>query len=241
MIKSDKDENSKLTQIENSKVMQELSEEIFHDFKNILTTISGLAQLSIIKTKSDEVRTYLNHINKATFDFRDTLDKYYSYTSGNHQLEDMPCDLKCIMDKALEMVSYKLNKKNSYDKEIKLEVNMKSDSMVLCNEYDIKQCFLNIMMNAIDAMEQIGGTLSVDLYEDKSFVVVNIIDNGVGIPEENLGKVFESKFTTKEYGTGLGLKIAKSCVEKLGGAFNLESKVNYGTKVEMKFPKYHEG
>lgn len=240
MGKSDKDENNKLSFIENSKVMQELSEEIFHDFKNILATISGLAQLSMIKSQSGEVKDYLTHINQATFDFRDTLEKYYSFTSGYNQLEDMPFNFKGIMDKALEMVSYKLNKPNFYDNEIRLDIRMESESMVICNEHEIKQCFLNIMMNAIDAMEEVGGVLTVEIYEDESFATVNIIDTGIGIAEENLNNVFESKFTTKNYGTGLGLRIAKTTIEKLGGTINLESKVNHGTKVEMKFPIYHE-
>lgn len=233
------DENIKLALIENSKVMRELSEEIFHDFKNILTTISGLAQLSIIKTESGEVKDYLTHINQATFDFRNTLDKYYSFTSGNNQVENMPFNLKYIMNKALEMVLYKLNKPNFYDNVIKLKINMESDSMVLCNEHEIKQCFLNIMMNAIDAMEEEAGVLSIEIYEDGSFAIVNITDTGIGIPQENLEMVFESKFTTKAYGTGLGLRIAKNCLERLGGSIKLESHVNQGTSVEMRFPIYN--
>lgn len=81
-------DNEDLADIESYNGMVDLSEEIFHDFKNILATISGLAQLSMITTQSNEVRDYLTHINQATFDFRDTLDKYYRYTSGQVKEED---------------------------------------------------------------------------------------------------------------------------------------------------------
>ncbi len=234
----DNEDISNLSAIENNKVMQDLSEEIFHDFKNILATISGLAQLSMIKTQSDEVKDYLSHINKATFDFKDTLEKFYSFTGCDKSTEFMPYLLKDILEKALEMIKYKLNKPNLNNHMILLVLDLESDSLVVCNEYEVKQSLLNIMMNALDAMEEDGGTLSIELKDDDSFVVVNIIDTGIGIPEENLLRIFESKFTTKEYGTGLGLKISKCIMERLGGSLNVTSEVNRGTKVEMRFPKY---
>ncbi len=240
MVDSSKSEDiSNLSIIESSKMMRELSDEIFHDFKNILTTISGLAQLSMLKTQSDEIKDYMAHINRATFDFKDTLDKYYSYTSGG-QLEIKPYVLKDILNNALEMISYKVNKSNNCDNIIKMVVDIGSDASVICSENQVKQTLLNIIMNAIDAMEDNGGTLTIELIDDGHFVILNVIDTGVGIAEENLGRVFESKFTTKEFGTGLGLIIAKNNLEKLGGSLNLTSKVNQGTKVEMRFPIYDE-
>ncbi|TJX14898.1 HAMP domain-containing histidine kinase [Tissierella creatinini] len=234
---SESEDINNLSIIENSKMMRELSDQIFHDFKNILTTISGLAQLSMIKTQSNEIKDYLAHINRATFDFRDTLDKYHSYTSGG-QLEIKAYILKDILNNALEMILYKANRPNHRHNIIKMVLDIDSDASVMCSENEVKQTLLNIMMNAIDAMENSGGTLTIDIKDDGSFIIVNIIDTGVGIPEENLDKVFESKFTTKESGTGLGLKIAKDTLERLGGSLNLTSKVNQGTKVEMVFPIY---
>lgn len=229
-----------LTIYESNKVMKEISEEIFHDFKNILATISGLAQLSMIKTQSDEVRNYLTHINQATFDFRDTLEKFYLYTNGEDSSVSKPHALKDIVNKALDMVEYRLNRPQKNKKEIKLDLLINSDAVVNCNEYDLKQSLINIMMNSIDAMEDRGGSLTVELTDnaDGSYVNVNITDSGIGISEEDLQRVFESKFTTKEFGSGLGLKIAKNCIERLGGSINLTSKLNHGTRVEMRIPTF---
>lgn len=124
--------------------------------------------------------------------------------------------------------------------EIMLDIEVLSKSKVLCSEFDIKQSFLNVIMNAIDAMEDIGGTLTIRVYndEDNSYIVTDIIDTGIGISEENLGKIFDKRFTTKKKGTGLGLSIAKNCVEKAGGSLKLTSELNVGTKVQIHLPIY---
>lgn len=241
MEKSYEQELKDMTAIENYKVMVELSEQIFHDFKNILATISGLAQLSMITTQSDEVRDYLTHINSATFEFRDTLDKYYKYTLGSSQMEDQPLRIDSIVSKALEMISYRLNRANKHGKQVDLDMKISSNSLVMCDEHELKQGILNIMMNSLDAMETKGGRLSINLYdnEDRSYVIMEISDTGIGIPRENLNRIFDNKFTTKEKGTGLGLKIAKNCVERLGGSLSIISEENLGTSITISLPIFN--
>ena len=240
ILKNDNDKD--LEAIENYRIMIDLSEEIFHDFKNILATISGLAQLSMITTQSDELKNYLTRINQATFDFRDILNKYYSYTNGVKEQKEEPSVIYSIMNNALEMIRFRLHSPNTNGIELKLNANIKSSSKVLCTEYQLRQSFLNIMMNAIDAMEETGGTLSIDIYdnEDLSFVIIDITDEGIGISEKNIKKVFKNKFTTKEKGSGLGLRIAKNCIESLGGSIKITSEVNKGTKVQLALPIYYE-
>lgn len=234
--------NNDLEAIENYRVMIDLSEEIFHDFKNILATISGLAQLSMITTQSDELQNYLLRINQATFDFRDILNKYYSYTNGVKDQKEEPSVLYLIMNSALEMVRFRLHTPNTHGIELNLNSNIRSSSKVLCTEYQLRQSFLNIMMNAVDSMEETGGTLTIDIYDNKdgSFVIIDIADTGIGISDENLKKLFNHKFTTKENGSGLGLRIAKNCVESLGGSIEITSEVNKGTKVQISLPIYNE-
>lgn len=230
-----------LSAIEHYKTIVNLSEEIFHDFKNILATISGLAQLSLLSAETDEIKNYLKGINKATFDFRDILNKYYSYTSGNVQEDFEPHMIRTVMSNALDMIVYKIKKSNISEEKIKLNLSIHSNSLILCNEYELRQCFLNIVMNALDAIEEKGGILSVEIFDvDNSYVNINIIDTGPGIPDEILDKIFKTRFTTKENGTGLGLKIAKNCIEGLGGTIEIKSKVGLGTKVKINLPTYND-
>jgi two-component system sporulation sensor kinase B len=232
-----------LVAIENYRMMIELSEEIFHDFKNILATISGLAQLSMIKTQSEELKGYLSRINEATCDFRDTLNKYYSYTLGDTEKKQEPHVLYTIVDEALEMIKYRLHEPCGFGRELNLNLKIRSNAKVFCNKYDLKQCFLNILMNAIDSMEEKGGILTVDVYnnETNDFIIVDIMDTGTGIPEELMDKLFKARFTTKKNGTGLGLNIAKNCVENHGGKLKISSKLNEGTTVQISLPIYSDG
>lgn len=228
-----------MLEVEHSKVMADLSQEIFHDFKNTLATISGLAQLSMMKTQLDDVKAHLNHINLATFELRDALDKYYRFTCGNSEPLNEPVSLQEIIFDTVEMIQFRLNSAKS--KELRLDLNIKSNSLVLCNKYDLKQSFLNIMMNSLDSMEDLGGVLSVSIYsnDDNSSIIVDIIDTGTGISEKHLKEIFKGGFTTKYNGTGLGLKISKNCVEKHKGTINVTSIPNKGTKVQIALPIYN--
>ena len=101
----------------------------------------------------------------------------------------------------------------------------------------MKQGILNILLNAIDAMDESGGILEVNLYEEDENMVLEIIDTGIGISKENLDKIFLCNFTTKgEKGTGLGLKISKDVFEDHGGKIFVESKLGSGTKFTIILP-----
>lgn len=233
-------DNMFLEAYENYRTTIELSEMVFHDLKNILANISGLAQLSMLKTESREVKGYLNRINQATLDFKDVLDKYYKLINGDTEEIQEPSEVYMILKDALELAQFKLENININKIGVELLVNIRSGSRVICCKYGLRQCFLNIIINALDAMKENGGTLTIDIYDndDNSFVCVDITDTGTGISDENIDRIFESKFTTKPEGTGLGLKIAKECIEEIGGTIKAISKVDVGTKISMSLPIY---
>lgn len=235
-------DNMFLEAYENHKTTIELSEMVFHDLKNILANISGLSQLSMIETKSEAVKGYLSRINVATLEFQNILDKYYKLINGDMEEIQEPSEVYMILKDALELAQFKLENININTIGVELLVNIKSGSRVICCKYDLRQCFLNIIINALDALKEKGGTLTIDIYDndDNSFVCVDITDTGTGISDENIDRVFESKFTTKPDGTGLGLKIAKECIEEIGGSIKATSKVDVGTKISMSLPIYED-
>lgn len=103
----------------------------------------------------------------------------------------------------------------------------------------LKQILLNIVMNALQAMEPDGGTLQVESsLKDDSELHIIISDTGPGIPEEALERVFDPYFTTKKHGegTGLGLFVTKELVEDAGGRIGVRSTVGEGTAFELVFP-----
>ncbi len=110
---------------------------------------------------------------------------------------------------------------------------------VLGNASQLKQVFMNMVVNAADAMSGNGRlTIRTRLSEDESTVTVEFTDTGVGIPEENLSKIFDPFFTTKEVGkgTGLGLAVCYGIAEKHGGRIEVDSKVGEGTTFRIILP-----
>jgi signal transduction histidine kinase len=103
----------------------------------------------------------------------------------------------------------------------------------------LRSVFNNLFINAVQAMGQEGGNLSVRLSpdDDLEFVRIEVTDTGSGIPQENLEKIFEPYFSTKETGTGLGLAIVQKVVELHDGTITAESVEGEGTKFTVRLPK----
>jgi len=106
---------------------------------------------------------------------------------------------------------------------------------VTIDKEQIQQVFLNLIVNAVQAMPQ-GGQLAVKTSVQRGFVVVSFTDTGSGIPGENLEKIFQPLFTTKAKGIGLGLAVSKSLVEANNGEITVESQRGRGTTFHVKFP-----
>ncbi|QOR64754.1 PAS domain S-box protein [Cytobacillus suaedae] len=108
---------------------------------------------------------------------------------------------------------------------------------IICEENKLKQVFINVIKNAIEAMPN-GGHLSIQLQAifDSKKLLIYFIDQGYGIPENVLSRLGEPFYTTKEKGTGLGFMVCKSIIEDHGGEINVFSEVNIGTKIEIVLP-----
>jgi signal transduction histidine kinase len=109
--------------------------------------------------------------------------------------------------------------------------------MIESDRGQLQQVFLNILGNALAAVNN-GGRIDITAgREDENTVAVSISDDGPGIPEEYIGRIFEPFFSTKgEYGTGLGLSITYGIVEKLGGRIDVQSKVGEGAMFTVRLP-----
>jgi len=106
---------------------------------------------------------------------------------------------------------------------------------------ELQQVILNLINNAIDAMEKSGGTITIGTKVstiEKNHLVISIEDNGPGIPKDNLNRIFDPFFTTKAVGkgTGLGLSICYGIIQKMGGKIDVYSQVGVGTKFRIWIP-----
>jgi len=110
---------------------------------------------------------------------------------------------------------------------------------VRANPHDLQQVFVNLFLNAIQAMPG-GGALSVSAAVDRgNYVRVDVSDTGTGIPAEHLDEIFDPFFTTKKpgEGTGLGLSVSRSILEKLGGHIAVQSEPGQGTLFSVYLPR----
>jgi two-component system NtrC family sensor kinase len=103
---------------------------------------------------------------------------------------------------------------------------------------ELQQVILNLINNALDAMEKKGGKLTLSTRLQDGFVEVDVADTGVGIPAANLQRIFDPFFTTKAVGkgTGLGLSICYGIIENMGGRIEVKSTVDVGTTISVYIP-----
>jgi signal transduction histidine kinase len=122
-------------------------------------------------------------------------------------------------------------------KTVKVSVDVKENATVfLADSYLLKRVFTNLILNAMQAMPD-GGRLSIKVSGTSEEVFFRFEDTGVGIPKENLDKMFQPLFTTKAKGQGLGLAVCKRLVEALNGSITVESVVGEGTTFMVKISR----
>ncbi len=106
------------------------------------------------------------------------------------------------------------------------------------SQSEFQQVLLNLINNAVDAMEKPGGSLTINSTLDGDSVVIEVADDGPGIPEANLSRIFDPFFTTKPVGkgTGLGLSICYGIIKKMGGEIEVRSTMGVGTTFRIRIP-----
>ncbi len=206
---------------------------IAHEIGNPLTSISSLIQLLKRRAKDEETREYLNtvleHINRISSIVRELVD----FSRPRSEVEQ-PTDVNQVIQSAVGIVRFdKRAKKIQLD--VELDPHLPSVTLV---PDQLQQVVLNILMNALDAMEQQGDRLRVRSYRRNRHIVIEIEDNGMGIPKEHLSRIFEPFFTTKPVGkgTGLGLTVSYGIIQKFGGDILVDSQEGQGTRFTIVLP-----
>ena len=147
--------------------------------------------------------------------------------------------LNDLVDEVTGLTSQKTRYAN-----VRIETDLSSDiPPIQAAPSELQQILLNLVNNAIDAIERPGGTVTVATRMVGDDVVLEVRDTGKGIPEANLARIFDPFFTTKPVGqgTGLGLSICYGIVEKMGGRITVESEIETGTTFTVVFPKNAAG
>lgn len=150
------------------------------------------------------------------------------------KLELNELDLLGLVEDVLRVQEAELSNRKL---EVKVEVN--DDLPTILGDRDqIKQAFFNLIKNAMEAMQP-SGSLRILARCDDDYVYLQFVDNGSGISEEDLSKVFQAYYTTKEEGHGLGMMIVERIMREHGGHINIESRKEAGTAITLQFPQQH--
>ncbi len=144
-------------------------------------------------------------------------------------------ELNEVVDEVIGLTSQKTRYAN-----VHVETELSPDlPAVQASPSELQQVLLNLVNNAIDAIERPGGIVTVATRVEGDGVILEVRDTGKGIPEANLGRIFDPFFTTKPVGqgTGLGLPICYGIVEKMGGTISVESEIEKGTTFTVFIPR----
>ena len=210
---------------------------IAHDINNPLQLILGLAENLAdeqdLKTIHEQALEIIEAVKRTSAICRD-LTQYARKTSAR---DDMIVSLNNRLDEALKIARYA-----ACFHDISIEKVYRQSTVAKGNPDELTHIFVNLITNAVHAMDHGGGTLTLvsDISDRGS--TVRIHDTGCGIAPETLDKIFEPFFTTKEpgKGTGLGLYNVKTIVTKMHGSVDVESRVDHGTTFTLTFPPIPE-
>ena len=229
---------SKLHQVEKAAVVGRLAAAIAHEIRNPLNYInltldhlrSSFAPEDPAKRETFErlamqLKSEVQRINRHITDFL----KY----SRPSTLELEPLDLRAEAEDALRVIAGQAAERG-VDTRLQEEEAL---PLVIADKDSLRSVFTNLLINSLEAIDGDGGSVEVKLTAEKpNRACVQITDTGRGIAQEDIAKVFEPYYSTKETGTGLGLAIVKKAIDDHGGSISVSSKEGSGTTFTIILP-----
>ncbi len=218
-------ELSELKSIEKFAASGRIARTIAHEVRNPLTNISLAAeQLKESTNQTEETELLLGMIGRSANRINQLVSDLLSSTRIE-QLEYTPTDINRLLDEALELAQDRIELNH-----IKVVKHYDTNICELFVDREkIKLAFLNIIVNAVEAMKNDSGVLELRTYTEKDRCMVEFRDNGSGMDEETLQKLFEPYFTTKLKGNGLGLTHTQNIILNHKGNISVRSKVDQGS------------
>ncbi|MEA1970291.1 MAG: ATP-binding protein, partial [Thermodesulfobacteriota bacterium] len=209
----------------------QLSAGIAHEVRNPLSSIKMSLQILEKRMQPEGNDSKRFQIARREVEHLEKLVNDLLLYAKPSEPDKRPSDIKNILDHALAMTEKSVSGKN-----VRVEMDIAKDLPPLdADPAMLEQAFLNIYLNAIDAMEE-GGKLSISARKTDGRVLVEVRDNGCGISSEDMPHIFNPFFTKKKYGTGLGLTQIKKIIDLHQGTITISSKEGKGTSVAMTFP-----
>ena len=245
MLDKLKAQQEKLLFAERHAAWENVARKLAHEIKNPLTPI----QLSIdrirekyfnkIKDDKENFSSYLNTITKQIKTIEHLLNEFSDFAR-------MPKPIFKKVD-LVKTISTTINLLEVSDKNINISFSKSNLShFILADEEQLNRVFINLIKNSIESIYEIKsknvdfkGKINIDIIEDKEYIYVNVLDNGIGFNLVDKTKMLTPYYTTKKTGTGLGLAVVTKIINDHNSSINFNS-VKNGAKVNITIPKYYD-
>jgi len=225
----------KLTQSEREGAWREMAKQVAHEIKNPLTPM--LLQVQQLerswKDGREDFQERLEKFQKTMTEQIETLSRIATEFSNfakwpEAKLQNL--ELNSCISNIVPLFTQ--------ENKVQIKLNLPQESIIINGDKDrITSVFNNLITNSIQAIsEDRKGVIQIDVTLKKDFVIIDFSDNGTGIAENQIQKIFEPNFTTKSSGTGLGLAMVKNIINNMGGTIEVSSQQNVGTTFILNLP-----
>ncbi|EKD26982.1 MAG: Sensor protein [uncultured bacterium] len=228
--------NKRLIESQSLALIGKMAASVTHEIRNPLNVIRGLAEVALTKkVPMTKIKSYMNIIINQIDRLSNLLKQILDFVK--------PALLKLEEENLSEFIkifieTYKEGYLQFFKKNITLSfIILEKIPSIKFDKEKIQQILFNLIKNSIDAIEDTG-EITLRVFNENKYVVLEVKDNGMGMTEEVCKKAFDTFYTTKDsQGTGLGLFIVKSIMDKHGGKIKIVSKPHEGTSIFLKFLK----
>jgi len=223
-----------LTKANRLSALGELAASIAHEIKNPLISIQGFAKRIGQGQEEQKIDVYAKFIEKEAERLSTVLIKLLDFSRMTEPNRES-LDVNSLVDDTVLFLEHHLTRFKNIDLKVEKDETLPA---IYGDKVHIQQALVNLVMNGAQAMPS-GGLLTLRTgKKDDAYAFIAVADKGTGIREEDMGRIFESFFTTKGEGegTGLGLSLVKKLVEANEGKIEVESKVNVGSTFTLLLP-----
>jgi signal transduction histidine kinase/CheY-like chemotaxis protein len=223
---------------ETLRAMGQMASGMAHHVNNLLAVISGRTQLLLTRGPAPEVRRPLEIIQQATFDAAEVVRRVLGFAAMHHAPEAAPVDLNELVREVVELTRPRW-RDEAQMRSLAIDVTMELGNVgrVAGEAPALREVMMNLIFNAIDALPH-GGHIRIKTWTGDDWVFCAVADDGVGMDDDIRRRALEPFFTTKgPQGTGLGLSVAHSIVQRHGGELSLRPNDGKGTVITLRLPR----
>ena len=223
---------------ETLRAMGQMASGMAHHVNNLLAVISGRTQLLLTRNPQLETRRPLEIIQQATFDAADVVRRVLSFAALHQAPAAAPVDLNELVREVIELTRPRW-RDEAQMRSLAIDVTMELGDVgrVAGEAPALREVVMNLIFNAIDALPQ-GGHIRIKTWSGDDWVFCAVADDGVGMDDDVRRRALEPFFTTKgPQGTGLGLSVANTIVQRHGGELSLRPSDGKGTVITLRLPR----